>query len=107
MQELLAAEDQQNLPEIMNHYAPYMERYWDISYPTTEQLEKRYQDSWQKVADGVNTLMATRKIAPNIYDADIKFQYYDIKKDTTKAVSNTLRFVFNDNHQVTQVYKLK
>lgn len=107
LRQLLAAEDAQDIEQILNYYAPYMQRYWDISYPTQEQLEKRYTDSWQKVADAQNTVLATRKIAPFTYDADVQFRFYDIKKEKEKTVSNTLRFVFDDTHHITQVYQLK
>lgn len=105
--QLLAAEDEQNLEAALSYYAPYMERYWDISYPTEAQLQKRYEDSWQKVADARNTVTAVRKIAPLTYDTDISYTFYQIAKDTTNTVNSTLRFVFNENHQVSQVYKLK
>lgn len=105
--QLLAAEDRQDSAIILNFYAPYMERYWDISYPTQEQLKKRYQDSWQKMADAQNTVKAIRKIAPHTYDADVHFSYYSIPEDATQTSNSTLRFVFNEAHQITQVYKLK
>lgn len=107
IQQLLAAEDAQQLETILSLYAPYMERYWDIKYPTQDQLIKRYEDSWQKIADARNEILDIRKMAPNTYDVDIRYSFYQISKETNKTLDNTLRFVLNEDHQITQVYKLK
>jgi len=105
--QLLAAEDQQDLTSVMRFYAPYMERYWDISYPTQEQLQQRYTDSWQNISDAHNTINNIRKVAPGTYDVNTSFNYFLISKQKARTTKSTLRFVFNDEHQITQVYKLK
>src|SRR5690606_17803327 len=89
IQQLLAAEDAQNLETILSFYAPYMERYWDINYPTQDQLIKRYEDSWQKIADARNEILDIRKMAPNTYDVDIRYSFYQISKETNKTLDNT------------------
>lgn len=62
---LLEAEQSRNFDNIYNHFAPDIRKYWDISYPTREELETRYNDVWSKSSDGKNIDMKVSKIGKN------------------------------------------
>lgn len=104
---LMSAEDRQDFDGIMSHFSPNMERYWDISYPTRDQLSNRYADSWSKLSDPQNILNSIRKVASNTYDVSNTFRYYSVKDQKTKTVKGTNRFVFNDEGLIVQVWGLK
>ncbi len=97
---LLDAEQSRNFESIASYFAPDMKQYWDISYPTKEELETRYNAVWQKVADGRNTDMKVSKIGNRKYRITGNYNYFSIAKQENKSVKINIIFEFDENGKI-------
>jgi ABC-type molybdate transport system substrate-binding protein len=98
--DLLAAEESQNFDAIYSYFSPSMEQYWDISYPTREELETRYNDTWQKSSDAKHYNTEIEKINEKMYVLKGTFQYFSFKKQQTKTLPIRTFFQFDENGKI-------
>lgn len=98
--DLLAAEESQNFDAIYSYFSPSMEQYWDISYPTREELETKYYDTWQKSSDTKHFNTVIEKVGDKMYVLKGTFQYFSFKKQQTKTLPIRTFFQFDENGKI-------
>lgn len=98
--DLIAAEESQNFDAIYSYFSPSMEQYWDISYPTREELETKYYDTWQKSSDTKHFNTVIEKVGDKMYVLKGIFQYFSFKKQQTKTLPIRTFFQFDENGKI-------
>ncbi|RQO31556.1 hypothetical protein DBR32_06250 [Taibaiella sp. KBW10] len=106
IQDLLTAEQARNFESIYQHFSPNMERYWDINYPTYDELSARYQRTWDITQNNEHSNIKVDKISDNTYDVSTTYSYYSIKDQKQKRVASKVRFVFDGDHKIIKTYGL-
>jgi hypothetical protein len=103
---MVEAEDSRDFDAIFSHFSPNIVRYWDIKYPSYVDLKKRYEYSWRITSDSKNTILRIDKITENTYDLISSFEYYSIKKQERITKESRVRFIFDNNGKISEVYGL-
>jgi hypothetical protein len=98
--DLIAAEESQNFDAIYSYFSPSMEQYWDISYPTREELETKYYDTWQKSSDTKHFNTVIEKVGDKMYVLKGIFKYFSFKKQQTKTLPIRTFFQFDENGKI-------
>ncbi|WP_222166785.1 hypothetical protein [Edaphocola aurantiacus] len=106
IQTLLSAEQSRNFDEIYQHFSPNMERYWDINYPTYDELKDRYQGTWDKTQNNQHSNIKVEKVSDNTYDVSTTYSYFSVKDQKEKKVNSKVRFVFDADHKIIKTYGL-
>lgn len=107
IQSLINAEESRNMSAILNSFSSDMEQYWDISYPTQEELVKRYNSVWTKSGNGKHTNIRLEKEADHTYDLYANYEFYSVKDHISKAVAVHVRYVFDDNNKIIKTFGVK
>jgi hypothetical protein len=97
---LLEAEQGRDFESIYTYFAPEIRQYWDIKYPTKEELLNRYTDLWNKATDGKNLDMKVSKTANNKYRVTGMYEYFSLKSQITKTVPVNTIFEFNEDGKI-------
>ncbi len=97
---LLAAEQEDNFENIYKYFSPNMEQYWDVAYPTREDLKQRYEGTFTKALDRQNQDIRIDKIEDNKYVATGLFSYYSVAKSKKVEVPLKTLFVFDNNGKI-------
>jgi hypothetical protein len=106
IQSMTEAEDSRDFDAIFSHFSPNIVRYWDINNPTYDDLKKRYEYSWRITSDSKNTILRIDKITDNTYDLISSFEYYSNKKQERITKESRVRFIFDNNGKISEVYGL-
>ena len=104
---LLQAEEAKDMGAILNCFSPDMQQYWDISYPSQEELTRRYNSVWDKSADGKHLNVRLKKTAEDTYDMSGDYEFFSIKDQVTKTVKAHVRYVFDKNNKIVKTYNVK
>lgn len=103
---LLMAEENRNFDEIYAHFSPNMERYWDINYPTYDELRDRYQHSWDITDRANHSDVKVTKVGTNTYDVSSTYSYFSVKDQVEKTVKSKVRYVFDNSGRIIKTYGL-
>lgn len=104
---LLQAEETKDMNAILNCFSPDMQQYWDINYPSEEELTRRYHSVWEKSAEGRHLNVRLKKTAENTYDMAADYEFFSIKDQVTKTVKAHVRYVFDNNNKIIKTYNVK
>lgn len=103
---LFDAEMSRDMETILNQFAPYVERYWAINYPTTEELSELYEQNWMKTKDMRYENIKITQVNDSTIDATATYSYQDLEKGKPFKRNIVNRYIFNENHQIVQAYSL-
>ena len=102
---LLLAEDDRNFSQVIKYYdLKNLKRYWNYNKPTYDQLKSQYEKSWNYTDNSSNTIKSIIKIKEKTYDVNLDFSYFHKKDNIYKVANSDVRFVFNDNAKIIEVY---
>ncbi len=104
--DLLNAEGTRNFEAIYSAFDPNMERYWDINFPTYDEIKARYERTWEITENNEHQNVRVNKVADNTYDVMSTYSYYSLKDEKQKRVDSKVRFVFSDNNKIIKTYGL-
>lgn len=104
---LLNAEENRDMNGILSTFSTYMERYWDINYPTEDELINAYQKTWEITKDNKNTNIRIKKVSDNTFDVSNTYSYFSLKEQKSKTVNSTIRFIFDEDNKIVNTYGLK
>lgn len=106
IKDFIVAEQSLDFNSIDSYFSPNMIRYWNLSYPTTEQLAKRYYHTWAVTPSSSNQIQEIDKTGNNTYDLHTQFSYTD-KRGNYRSISSIVRFVFDNNGKITACYGVR
>jgi len=102
---MLLAEDDRNFSQVIKYYdLKNLKRYWNYNKPTYDQLKSQYEKSWNYTDNSSNTIKSIIKIKEKTYDVNLDFSYFHKKDNIYKVANSDVRFVFNDNAKIIEVY---
>lgn len=106
IKQLFTAEENRDLSGILSTFSPYMERYWDINYPTQEELSNAYQKTWDNTKDNKNTNIQIKKVNDSTFNASTTYTYYSLKDQKSKSVNSTVQYIFDNQNKIVKAYGL-
>lgn len=106
IQDLLKAEESRSFDGLYQHFDPNLERYWDINYPTSDELKSRYERTWEITEANNHSDIRVNKVSENTYDVFSTYSYKSLKDQKQKTVNSKVRFVFNDQNRIIKTYGL-
>lgn len=101
---LIRSEESRNMSAILNSFSPDMEQYWDISYPSQEELVKRYNAVWSKSGNGRHNNVRLEKTGDHTYDMFADYEFYSTKDHISKAVNVHVRYVFDGDNRIVKTF---
>lgn len=104
---LMQAEETKDMGAILSCFSPDMQQYWDISYPSQEELTRRYNSVWEKSAEGKHLNVRLKKTGESTYDMFADYEFFSIKDQVTKTVKAHVRYVFDKNNKIVKTYNVK
>jgi hypothetical protein len=107
IKQLIIAEEDRDFDKIYSYYSPSIEKYWDINYPTREELQTRYTKVWQRSSNPKHTNVEVQKIAENKYVASGLYEFFQVKTNSTKIISFKNMFAFDENGKVVMTNEMK
>lgn len=84
-----------------------MRRYWDIYNPTYLNLKKRYEHIWGFTSNSNNKVEKIEKVNSNTYNLYTEFSYYNINKGEEFIANSIIRFVFDDQGNISETYGIE
>lgn len=105
IKDLVAAEQNRDFNSIDSHYSPNMIRYWDLNYPTTAQLERRYNYLWNITLSSSEQIEKIEKVGENTYDLYTNESYTN-RKGQYRSIFYIIRYVFDNNGKIIECYGL-
>lgn len=105
----LEAEESRDFNTIFTFFSSDLKRYWNLNYPSYSELERRYMQSWDIISNSKNYINKIEKINDSIYDLYINttFEYYHINQKKTVSADNHVRYFFNENGKINQIYGIE
>jgi|GEM_PF-1367110 len=105
IRDLISAEDERDFDLIYSFYSSNLRRYWDVNYPTKDELRERYYHSWKTLQSSRNEIVRIDLVDLQTYDLHTTFKYVT-KNDDYRSVNSIVRFVFDDNGKIVECYGL-
>lgn len=104
--DLLKAEDERNLNNILSFYAMNMTRYWDIQNPSIDDLRSRYEKSWKLLRVSNNKILNISQISNRMYELETEFKYETSKNRNKKSIISKVIFKFDKDGKIIEVFGL-
>ena len=103
----VTAEDHRDYNRLSGYFANGIKRYWNLEYPTAEDLAKRYRDVWIRITRSRNIIKEIRKVADQTYDLYTEYEYYEISSQRTVSIASRVRFHFDSAGKMDEIYGVK
>ena len=104
LKQFLQAEDNRDFDKIYSFFAPNMKRYWSFEYPSYDKLRKEYLASWNRSQYSRNNIQQIEKITDLSFNVYIDFEFLQYNHENEKHVNSELRFVFDENGKIMEMY---
>lgn len=101
---LIIAEDKRDFKEIKKFFSDVIIRYWDNHYIDKNELNTQYLSSWKKTSYSKNEIEKILKVDSKTYILHTKFTYFYIKKGVEKTIYSKVKFIFDSNGTISEVY---
>jgi len=101
---LLAAEESHEFENVYKHFSNKIKRYWDIKDPSINDIKKAYTYSWETKSKAKNHIKRIVMIDEYNYDLYTNYQYYSQKEKTFKIFNSQVRYIFDKNGKIEEVY---
>lgn len=105
IKDLVATEQNRDFNSIDSYYSPNMIRYWDLNYPTTAQLSRRYNYLWNITLSSSEQIEKIEKAGENTYDLYTNESYTN-RKGQYRSIFYIIRYVFDNNGKIIECYGL-
>lgn len=104
--ELVKANNDKNLYQVMNHFSPYIEQFGKTEYPEPSFIENEYNNIWQNTPDLKINIKLIEKISDNIYDLYATYTYIKSSGETDEIPGKT-RIVFDEDGKIIRYYEIE
>ena len=101
----VAAEDNRDFNRLYSFVSQNMVRYWDISYPSYDDLLKMYQYAWDEISYSRNNINGIQRVNDYVYDLYTEYSYRN-KSNQLIMKNSVVRFVFDDEGKIKEVFGL-
>lgn len=103
----IEAEDKRDFDLIYSFFSPSMSKYYDIQNPTYTKLKEKYEYVWGITSYASNDIQQIVKINDYVYDMKTSYSYFHNRKQENFQVESTVRFMFNEEGKLIELYSQK
>lgn len=107
IKDFLKAGEDQDFDRVYTFFSPELSRYYDMTNPGYEELKDRYEYYWEFVLDAKNHVKSIKKINEYTYDLKANYKYYNKKKQKDFSVNSAIRFLFDSDGKIIEIYEIK
>lgn len=104
--ELIKANNDKDLYQVMNHFSPYIEQFGKTEYPEPSFIENEYNNIWQNTPDLKINIKLIEKITDNVYDLYATYTYIKPSGETDEIPGKT-RIVFDEDGKIIRYYEIE
>lgn len=101
----VAAEDNRDFNRLYSFVSPNIVRYWDIAYPSYEDLLNKYQHDWGEISYSRNNISHIQRINDYVYDLNTEYSYRN-RSNQLMTKNSVVRFVFDDQGKIKEIFGL-
>ncbi|WP_370390224.1 trypsin-like peptidase domain-containing protein [uncultured Winogradskyella sp.] len=102
----LEQEDSRNFSSIYNFYSPNIKRYWNVDYPSYEQLFNQYKKAWNTTEYSKNNVQNIEKLTENKYVVSTQFKFLKNGASEISVVNSRIYFEFDYEGKIISIYGL-
>jgi len=106
IQKFFEAEKNRDMEEIMSFYSSNIRRYYGKRNPSFSNIRAEYEASWRRTGYSSNENPIFQMIDERIYHVKVNYKFYVNSNQEEKTVESNLRFVFDENGKILEVYSL-
>jgi hypothetical protein len=103
----ILSEDNRDLNQINSYLSGNMYKYYDLSYPTSSQLQKRFEYVWGITSNNHNYISEVKKIGERRYQVSGTYEYFGLKSQEDKTVNTNLIFETDENNKIISIDNFK
>ncbi len=100
----IRAEDSKKIDEIMPFYDNNVIRYWDMKYPSKNDIRKRYLATWNKVVFSSNEIESIIEQSANEFLLKTKFTFKSKKTQNTEIIISSVHIKLRNN-KIVEIYE--
>jgi hypothetical protein len=100
IQELLKADEQQDLTTTLNIFSDEVSQYYDIIMPSKEDIANEFARSWGKASNRRYYDVALKPLTNNSIEATGMMVYYSINDQQVRNIPFTARYVFDKDGKI-------
>lgn len=104
--ELIKANNDKDLYQVMNHFSPYIEQFGKTEYPEPSFIENEYNNIWQNTPDLKINIKLIEKITDNVYDLYATYTFTKPSGETDEIPGKT-RIVFDEDGKIIRYYEIE
>lgn len=101
------AEDDRNLETLFGLLSPNIYKYYDLDYPTQNQLRNRYEHIWEITKDNTNYISEVKKVGERTYEVFGTYEYFGLKTEKTKMQDTHVRYEMDADNKIISVDVVK
>ena len=106
IRDFVAAEEERDFDLIYAFFSSSMSRYYDIQDPSYKTLKDRYEYLWNITSNARNDIQDITKINDYVYNMKTSFTYFNKRKQEELQVQSVVRFMFDEDGKMVEVYAL-
>lgn len=100
----MKAQDQRRLPEVVGHWSPSAERYYETYSPSPSELEDKISLAWDKVAYSSNHLRSIVAVGTSRVEVEVDFEFRLVGRSNPQRVTSVVVFKFDDRNRIVAEY---
>ncbi|WP_241143742.1 S1 family peptidase [Cognataquiflexum rubidum] len=104
IKEFIESEDDQNFSKIINFFSDDVIKYWELRYPTGDEIYEHYQKSWSLIEEPINNIEKIEKLDDYNYLVFTIFSFYHIEKKEYRKIQSKLRFRFDETGKIIEIF---
>ena len=104
IKEFVKMEDARNYSEISKYFSDNMLRYWDIINPTLDEIYNKHLHQWDITTYSKNSIINIKKIDESTYILHTRFEYQVKKNNKIVIQDSRVKYVFDSNMKIIEVY---
>jgi len=101
------AEDARDLEALYALLSPNIYKYYDLDYPTQNQLRNRYEHIWEITKDNTNYIDEIKKVDAGTYEVKGNYEYFGLKTAEIKRLATHLRYEMDNDNKIISVDVVK
>ena len=101
------AEDDRNQEKMFALLSPNMFKYYDLSYPTPEQLKNRYEHIWSITENNTNYITEVKKIGKKKYEVLGTYEYFGLNTQENKSTPIDVVFETDESNRIISIDEKK
>jgi len=100
----IKAEDSRDFEQMTGYLSNPLKRYWSLTNPNLDEVRKRCSSLWCITSNTKNIVKEIKPLGEEIFDLYTEYEYYDLRLKKTISKTSRVRFHFDSNGKIDEMY---